>query len=127
MGGRGASSASGRRRSGGGVKNRGVTIGTPGTGMQVTSEGRLNGKIYFVNNYGEYRDYDQPSRVLNHAAVQRMVQSGNARFLKQNEMTSLNNARDGWQANKPGYELYGYDQSDIRGRSKLVYRPRQSR
>ena len=126
MGGRGAGSASGKRSSGA-IKNRGITMGQPGTGLQITSEGRTNGQIYFVDAEGKYRRFDSTNVVLSDAVVQKLMSNGKAQFLKESEMNTLRQSRASWTDNKPGYELYGYDASDLRGRDKLVYRPRRQR
>lgn len=100
-------------------------MGEPGTGLQITSEGRTNGQVYFVDADGRYRRFDSTNIVLSDSVVQGLISNGSAQFLKESEMNALKNARAAWNDTKPGYELYGYEPSDLRGRSKLVYRPRR--
>ncbi len=114
-----------RAASGQKVKSRGVTMGDPGTGMRVTSGKNTKGKIYFVSGGGQYRDFDRPTRTLSNDTVSKLIKDGKAEFLKRNEMDNLKNARNGWNTNKPDYELgIGWD---TRGKGKTTYRYRNGR
>lgn len=110
-----------RKRTTDTVKNRGVTMGEPGTGMQITSGKSAKGSIYFVSN-GQYRNYHKTYEVLPDKIVRKLIKDGNARFLKKDEMDSLKNASNEWNSEKPDYELGVNGQ---RGKGKTIHRYRR--
>lgn len=110
-----------RKRTSDTVKNRGVTMGEPGTGMQITSGKSAKGSIYFVSN-GQYRNYHKTHEVLSDKIVRKLIKDGNARFLKKDEMDSIKNARNEWNSEKPDYEL---GVNGRRGKGKTIHRYRR--